>query len=155
MHDSVRNYVTAWREKLSLKDLKTLEIGSLDVNGGVSDLFPNHTGTDFREGPGVDIVLNSWELSKLNGTFDLVLWLETMEHDLKFWLTIDQIRTVLNKGGILIVTTRGINFPFHPHPKDYYRFTKQSFAELFEGFKPLEITDDLQFPGVFGVYQKL
>lgn len=80
-------------------------------------------------------------------SFDGVLYLETMEHDRTFWLTLAEIGRVLKEGGRLIITTRGIGFPLHNHPHDYYRFTEQFFEEL-EGYQEKVIVSDSQASGI-------
>jgi len=164
MHKSVKDYVQKWSTELELTspDKTIVEFGSLDENGTVRDMFKGkYVGVDMREGKGVDMVHNtndtSWLYWELPET-DCVLWLETMEHDLLFWETINTAWSILKEGGYLIVTTRGIGFPLHNFPKDYYRFTVDVFTQLFEhyAFAAIHITQDPQkdHPGVFGVFKK-
>jgi SAM-dependent methyltransferase len=145
MHQSVREFVSRYPIKGRI-----LEIGSYDVNGSVRDLFPDtdYLGIDMREGKGVDRVMNGAKLDFDDASFDGVLYLETMEHDKTFWLTLAEISRVLKKGGRLIITARGIGFPLHDYPGDYYRFTKQFFEDL-EGYQDKIVIDDPQYSGVF------
>jgi hypothetical protein len=57
-----------------------------------------------------------------------------------------------NKGGFLIISTPTIGFPYHPYPKDYFRYTKDAYVDiLFRRFEILEISgvsDNLSYPGV-------
>ena len=58
MQEKVKQYV---RERISGNE-KTLDIGSLGVNGSLKDLFTDYIGLDMREGDNVDIVANGHEL---------------------------------------------------------------------------------------------
>lgn len=145
MHESVRSFVFQYPI-----NNRILEIGSLDVNGTLRDLFPgtDYIGIDIQPGPGVDQIMSGAKLEFPDNSFDGVLYLETMEHDHTFWLTLDEIARVLKDGGRLIATTRGINFPLHNYPNDYYRFTRQFFEDLV-GYKDKVVIDDPQISGVF------
>lgn len=83
-----------------------LEIGSLDINGGVRDLLSpeaDYLGVDLQEGPGVDLVADGAQYHHPGGA-DVVLCLEVLEH-CKSWP--DLIRAAwinLSRGGRFIVT---------------------------------------------------
>jgi SAM-dependent methyltransferase len=120
--------------------VRTLEIGSYDVNGGVRQWFTDYTGIDMREGPGVDYVCNSHLLTTFFGfeSFDVVLWLETIEHDSAWWKTREQIDNVLKPEGYFIASTPGLGMPVHEFPSDYWRFTPDGFKRVFEGYVLLD-----------------
>jgi len=144
MHQSVRDFVSLYPIKGRI-----LEVGSLDVNGTIRDMFPgtDYTGIDIRPGPGVDQVMSGAKLEFPDNSFDGVLYLETMEHDKTFWLTLSEIARVLKEGGRLVITTRGIGYPLHNYPGDYFRFTEQVFEEL-EGYQDKVIVSDPQASGI-------
>lgn len=113
-----------------------LEIGSLNVNGGVRQFFTDslsYTGIDIVMGNGVDLVLNANNLAAFFDAdqFDTILCLETIEHDKKFWRTMAEIQFVLKRGGYLIVSSPTIDFPLH-HEPDYWRFTETGIKEVVE-----------------------
>lgn len=121
---------------------RVLEIGSLDVNGQVRDLFPGteaYIGIDTVAGPNVDLVLNGHDVLAHFGpaAFDLVLCLETLEHDPAFWLTLQGIREVVKPGGIVCISAPGNGFPEH-HAPDHWRFLPDAFKHvMFEGLELL------------------
>ena len=123
-----------------------LELGSLNVNGSARDVIQNatrYTGIDMRAGAGADYVLHSKDLVSFCGkeTVDTVLCLETLEHDLRFWETVSNLRAVLKRGGVLVISTPTVGFPHHPFPRDYYRFTEDTYTELFfAGMQLLRLT---------------
>ena len=154
MHDSLHKYVEAKVLQRQLQDKNVLEVGSLNVNGSIRQLFTgNYLGVDMREGEGVDQVCNAHALSIENESFDVIVSVEMLEHDDMFWLSIAEMGRVLKPNGYFILTARGIKFGKHAFPSDYYRFTTEAFNILFElaGCKPLEIIEDPDFSGVFGI----
>lgn len=130
--------IRAWVEQaIKEHDIggKTLEIGSLDVNGGVRDLFEDYIGIDQVEGKGVDLVMDA---NYLHGgfkpdLFDTVLCLEVLEHDKNFHATLSGIEFVLKEGGYLILSTPANGFPIHRYPKDYWRFNEDAYREVLLG----------------------
>ena len=117
---------------------KVLEVGSLDVNGNIRRLLDGNSfiGIDMRPGACVDIQLNAHDLlTKFEpNTFDCVLCFDTLEHDDKFWLTVDNMRKVLQVGGYMLIGVPGRNCPLHDHPSDYWRFMPNGVVTMFEGF---------------------
>lgn len=143
---------------------RVLDVGSLDVNGTVRPIFSDATeyvGVDMQAGQGVDIAMNSHELPKqfYKQFFDTIVCLETLEHDDMFWVTIDAMHSLLKKGGHLIITTPTFKFPEHPHPKDYYRFGRDVYYDIFfKGFtiERLDfIKDYMDNPGICAIGTKL
>jgi SAM-dependent methyltransferase len=102
-----------------------------------------------------------------DASFDCVLCNAVLEHDKYFWKSISEMKRVLAPGGLLAIGTPSYrNFSFHGFtkfikganrmssflrlftfcarvhnaPGDYYRFSEQTFAELFfEGFCKVKI----------------
>ncbi len=127
-----------------------LDVGSLDVSGNIKGEFAEfaYTGIDMRPGPNVDLVINAHDLDKRYGKeeFDVVICIDTLEHDDKFWITLEKMKYVLKEGGWLVIGTPSINHSIHRQPKDYWRFTKDSFKEvIFKGMKDVFI--DVQYYG--------
>jgi SAM-dependent methyltransferase len=155
MHDSVMAWVAAEVRHHGLRDAsRVLEVGALDVNGSVRELFAGrYTGVDMREGPGVDIVASGHELRRAfrGEAFDVVVCTEVLEHDPAFWVTLPQIAGVLRPGGHLLLTTRGNGFGEHREPSDYWRFMPESRALLLElaGCDLVAQALDPEVPGIF------
>lgn len=111
-----------------------------------------------EDGPDVDIVAYAADLPFQDEEFDTVISTEMLEHDPCFWLSIREMARVLKSGGYMLLTTRGIGFPLHAYPDDYWRFTPSSFNLLFgiSGLEIVEIVEDWYpgHPGVFGIARK-
>lgn len=160
MHDSVLSWV---HEKVHGRELRyadVLEAGSQDVNGSARQFFRGdlYVGIDMQKGKGVDIVGDAARAKTLLREahqplfYDVALYLETAEHDPHFWLTVETLADCLTDGGYLLMTTRGIGFPFHEFPADYWRFTLDGVRALVEPhLHVIELLEDPQegHPGVF------
>jgi len=110
-----------------------LEIGSLDVNGSVRDLFPGaapYVGIDLGPGRGVDVVASGHDFGR-TGAFETVVTTECLEHDPGWHLTLQNIVRVLRPGGTLLLTcatrgrhehgTRRTSPAMSPSTNDHYR----------------------------------
>jgi len=53
---------------------------------------------------------------------------------------LSEMTRVLAPGGHLFMTTHGV-YPFHPHPGDYWRWTRQGFEAIFEDTDGLQLVD--------------
>lgn len=157
MHQSVMDWVTAQVATYELAVRNTVELGSRNINGGVRGLFTGgFVGVDMVPGPGVDMVARCDDLPLADESFDVVVSTEMLEHDPFFWLSLAEMTRVLAPGGHLLLTTRGIGFPFHEYPSDYWRFTEQAIGHLFDtnGLTIVEVTADPEQSGVFGLAVK-
>jgi len=163
MHRSVMTFVEAAAARYGLNHpgLHVLEVGALDVNGSVRSLFgkvERYVGIDQLAGKGVDHVANAHAIPFEHDVFDVVVSTEMLEHDPEPWLSVSEMGRVLKIDGILVVTARGIGFPHHSYPDDFYRYTPEAIRHLVEeyaGLSVLEIRDDPEASGVFAVAQKL
>lgn len=152
MHNSVREFVRRIATERNLTSADVLELGSLDVNGTVRDLFTGtYHGVDIVEGPGVDTVASAHDIDT---EADVVLCLEMLEHDANPNATFATIARCLTADGTAIITTRSAGFPHH-HPPDLWRFTFDDIAALAytTGLNVERIEHDPQpeHPGVFAV----
>lgn len=131
MNESVKHALMSLMPK---KQGRVLEVGSRDVNGSVSHLFDDYTGCDMIDGPNVDVVCSADHLIETFGSesFDLVICLETLEHIRDWQWAIYNIKSVTKKGGFIIVSAPAPHFKYHPHPRDYWRFTPQDWMDIFK-----------------------
>lgn len=163
MTRQIKQWVAMVKERFIPQPGRILEIGSMDVNGSVRELFADATeyvGIDIAPGAGVDVVVNGHEILDRFGpaSFDTVLCLEMLEHDDRPWITIANMHEVLKPGGLLVVSTPTFGFPEHRFPKDYYRFGRDAYTDvIFEGMELLELVfvmDVAMHPGICAAGRK-
>lgn len=157
MHASVMTWVGRTVRRLGLADRYTLEVGSRNYNGSVREHFTHtYVGVDMEEGKDVDVVAMANDLPYSNDEFDVVVTTEMLEHDPYFWQSVPEMARVLKPGGHFLLTTRGIGFPLHEYPSDYWRFTPAAIRHLVTGagLEVIELKEDPQVSGVFVLARK-
>lgn len=94
---------------------RVLEVGSLDVNGSVRVHFEgcDYVGLDVGPGPGVDVVCQGQDYAAPDGSFDVAISCETMEHN-PFWRgTLRNMTRLCRPGGLLVMTCAAPGRPEH------------------------------------------
>lgn len=145
INDFIRDF---YKTRGPFKNL--LDVGSRDINGSVKAVIEYERftmpeeiiGIDMVEGKNVDVVMNGHDLLKRyqKESFDCVTCCETLEHDNKFWLTVDNMRLLVKPGGWMLITVPGLYFFRHDYPDDYYRFTDSVFYQIFfEGWEDVVV----------------
>jgi SAM-dependent methyltransferase len=95
--------------------------------------------------------------------FDLVLCCSTLEHDKRFWRSVEEMRRVLRPGGLMIISVPGyIKDPERDQGRstptyrvhytyDYYRFSEQAVREVFfAGMERVRVRPFMTPPRIFG-----
>src|SRR5260221_13081900 len=154
MRTQTKEYVTKFlKEHEGITSV--LDVGSLDVTGEIRSLFPEgteYTGLDMRGKAGegnVDIVGNAHDMKEIfsEKKFDLVCCFDTLEHDDKFWETVENLRWVTKPGGWLFIGVPSRFCPEHDHPHDFWRFMPQSVGLFLERYEHFESIVDKQKNG--------
>ena len=134
-----------------------LEVGSKYVNGSVRPLIENfckpkeYIGIDVEPGKYVDVILPAERLIDYFGSesFDVVISTETLEHVRDWRLVVNNMKTVLRRGGFIYITTRSYGFPYHSYPYDYWRYEIADMIRIFKDFEIIKLVKDREAPGVF------
>ena len=111
MHAEARQFVQRASQLFpdNFADCKVLEVGSLNVNGSIRDLFTDcdYTGIDLMDGPGVDAVchLNTWNAEP--ESYQTVISLEAMEHDRHWKESLKRMYDLTAPRGMLLMTCAG------------------------------------------------
>ena len=135
MNTFIQNIVKDFKKKTG-KHNRVLEIGAWNINGGVRQFFKDadeYIGIDPMGGKGVDLKISSYEIPKYfkKESFDLILCLETLEHDPYFEYTVQLMLDYLKPGGWLVISSPGLAQGIHRAPKDYYRFMPDAYTDVF------------------------
>ncbi len=70
--------------------------------------------------------------------FDTIIAIELLEHVRSPKSAADEMHRLLKRKGRAILSTRFTN-RYHPIPKDYYRFTRDSIRDIFSSFDDVRI----------------
>jgi len=128
MHEAVRDFLRRLKSAMPERFIraKVLEVGSYNVNGSAREFFDrcDYLGCDWRSGPGVDVIGFAHQLGFADGSFDVVVSTECLEHDIHWRDTLNAMRRMLRRDGLLIVTVAA--FARKPHElscavNGYYR----------------------------------
>ncbi|MEX0875729.1 MAG: methyltransferase domain-containing protein [Actinomycetota bacterium] len=120
---------------LEAKDVvQVLDVGGADVNGTYRTIFnsPNmaYRAADLVAGNGVDIVLDdAYHLPLADGSIDIVISGQMLEHCEFFWLAFGEMVRVLRPEGYIFLIAPSTG-PIHRFPVDCYRFNPDSFDAL-------------------------
>ena len=146
---------------LSDRTLKAIDLGSMNVNGSYRELIPSrveYVGVDLEPGPGVDVVLDDvYKLPFEDGSVDLVMSGQMLEHCGQFWRVFLEVFRVLKPEGLAFMIAPSTG-PVHRYPVDCYRFYPDSYQALAEwcGLRLVQSWTDERGPwcDIVGVFQK-
>lgn len=117
---------------------RILDIGSMAAPHKSKLKHINWISLDISTKHKPNIVGDAHYLPLQNESFDVVLATEVLEHCQYPQIVINDIQRVLKNDGICILSTRFV-YPFHPCPKDYFRFTADSLNFLFRNFRKVNV----------------
>jgi SAM-dependent methyltransferase len=134
--------------------LKIVEFGARQMPG--QEAFANlrhyfkkdiYLGTDYIEGPGVDLVQDLQKLTLEIDYYDVAICSSVIEHVEKPFDAANGLHRVLNSGGYLIFTVP-MRIRIHGSPHDYWRFTPDGVCTLLKEFtdKIILVSGDPDFP---------
>lgn len=150
MHKAAWDFVEGVKSRYpeAFSDRRVLEVGSRYINGTVRTLFDrcDYLGLDLSPGPCVDVVLHVADLHDEPNVraipFDTIISCEALEHDKHWAESIQAMWSMLENGGMLIITAGGTGRPEHgttrtshtdsPATTDYYgNITEEMFWKAF------------------------
>lgn len=144
-----------------IKGKSVLEVGALDVNGSlrpaIEALGPaSYIGVDIVMGRGVDRVCRAEDLASTFGkeSFDVVVCSELLEHVLDWKMAVHNMKAVLRRGGVMLITTRSRGFPCHDFPHDHWRYETDDIKEIFGDLEISVLKKDPMMPGVLFLGRK-
>lgn len=146
------------------KKLADLGCGSAPYRQDISALGYRYYACDIA--PGSEIEIKPGEAIPLDSeSMDVVVSFQVLEHvwDLKWYL--GEAHRILKKSGFLVLSTHG-TWPYHPHPTDYRRWTKDGLLREVEQYGfiaeectaivgPLAWTTQIRLLGYWHVLKRL
>jgi SAM-dependent methyltransferase len=165
LHPSAYTFATRTLAEEDVRDKRVVEAGAYNYNGSARDALSVHgpasyLGTDAQPGPGVDLVYPAEKLPDVLGEdfADVLVSTEMLEHAEDWRGAVTGMVRTLAPGGLLLLTTRGPGFPYHPHPGDFHRFTVEQMDGIAAacGLEVLQLEPDPDpaSPGVFLLARK-
>jgi SAM-dependent methyltransferase len=108
----------------------------LDVGCGVKPYYPffepyvsDYTGVDI-DNPAADLVGSVEDLPVADGSFDVVLCTQVLEHTHDPGRAVRELWRAAAPGGRVLASTHGVQV-YHPAPGDYWRWTHAGLERLF------------------------
>jgi SAM-dependent methyltransferase len=134
---AVRAPLAKWlRDESELARARESKPRLLDVGCGMKPYAPFFDGA-VAEYVGVDVANPAAELEGTveeipvpDGSFDIVLCTQTLEHAEDPGRAVRELRRVVADGGRVLASTHGVQV-YHPNPDDYWRWTHAGLERLF------------------------
>jgi SAM-dependent methyltransferase len=113
------------------------------------DRVVNHYVLDVEPGPSVDLVGDARSIPLADGSMDVVLCTQVLEHIPDPVAVIAEIHRVLRVGGTLLLSVPSI-FPQHGSPGDYWRFMPQGLQWILRDFRGVTVRGEAgTVPSIF------
>jgi hypothetical protein len=127
---------------------RVLEIGSRARSGNTNRhlVHPDieYVGLDITAGPNVTVVGDAHHLSRhVTGEFDAVFSVSVFEHLVMPWMVALEMNKVLKDGGLAYIQSHQ-TWPLHDEPWDFWRFSGNAWAGLFNSHTGFEVLDSGQ-----------
>ena len=139
---------------------KVLDVGSLDINGSNSKMFPNclYLGIDVAPGPNVQLVCKAHELNIENSFIDTIISTECFEHDMYYEKSLKNIVRLLKSGGLFLFTCATTGRPEHgtraSQPEDAPLLIEHGeWADYYKNLEEKDIRDVLDIDSIFKEYE--
>ena len=133
---AVREPLAAWLREQAAARARGYRV--LDVGCGPKPYYPffaeraaEYVGVDVVETPAAELRGPVEELPVADGSFDLVLCTQVLEHCDDPVQAVRELRRVTAPGGAVLASTHGTQV-YHPSPQDYWRWTHAGLRRLFE-----------------------
>jgi SAM-dependent methyltransferase len=133
---AVRAPLAAWLEEQAGLGADGYRV--LDVGCGPKPYYPffaerasDYVGVDVVENPAAELRGAVEDLPVEDGSFDVVLCTQVLEHCDDPRRAVAELRRVTAPGGRVLASTHGTQV-YHPSPQDYWRWTHAGLRRLFE-----------------------
>lgn len=158
-HIEQKNFIKYVKNKYpdKFKNVRVLDIGSLDINGNNRFIFEDYEyiGLDIGVGPNVDIVCRGHEYND-EKLFDVIISTECFEHDEYWELTIKNAINLLKSNGLFLFTCATIGRPEHgtrrTSPNDS-PFTSQIENDYYMNLEEKDIREKIDIDLFFSNYE--
>lgn len=95
---------------------------------------------DLEASPGATVVGDIQDMPHLpDGRFDTILCTHVLCNVERPWVAVAEMRRLLAPGGCILCTVPTVLQGYAPHPRDFWRMTRDALASLFAGFARTEL----------------
>lgn len=127
----IRRPLVRWLERQSYEGLRVLDVGCGDrpydpIFCGAAELV----GFDRAGNSRADVHGDVDAIPVADGSFDLVVCLQVLEHVPDPAAAVQELRRVVRPGGRVLASTHGVH-AYHPNPEDLWRWTHSGLERLF------------------------
>jgi SAM-dependent methyltransferase len=133
----IRSALAGWLEAQAAELAPRGPLRVLDVGCGVKPYYPffaslasEYVGVDVVENPAAELLGPVEALPVEDGSFDVVLCTQVLEHCDDPAQAVHELRRVTASGGTVLASTHGVQV-YHPSPVDYWRWTGEGLRKLF------------------------
>lgn len=143
------------------KDVRVIDIGSLDINGNLRVLFSPpyyYVGLDLDSGPNVDIICPA-HLYRSEFKFDTVVSAECLEHDMYYVRTLNNMIDLLRPGGMMIFSCASEGRHEHgtlrttPENAPFLAKLGEDWANYYKNLTEKDIRSAVDIDGIFSDYE--
>jgi hypothetical protein len=137
--------------------VRVLDIGSLDINGSLRELFVDSTyiGVDLGPGENVDVVSKGHEYRN-DTPFDTVVSANCLEHDMFYRKTLQNMVSLTRSGGLMAFGCASTGFREHgtrkTTPKDA-PLLPDDWADYYKNLTEADVREAVDFDAMFSVHR--
>jgi SAM-dependent methyltransferase len=161
-HGQQQNFFSKVKESFPkyFRDVKVLDIGSLDINGNTKHFFKHpfyYVGVDLSEGNNVNVVCPG-HLYDSGFLFDVVMSSECFEHDMYYARTIQNMIRLLKSNGLMIFTCASTGRPEHgtlrstPSDAPFLSNIDEKWANYYKNLTEDDIRAVINIDDIFSSY---
>jgi SAM-dependent methyltransferase len=137
MHQSSYNKMTELLKQFVAPGKKALDVGATNTMWNYGEAVKEN-GNVYKTldwGANADYEVNSYDWSHIpKQEFDVVISGQALEHDKYFWKTLENIKSILKSGDLVIIILPSCG-AIHRYPVDCWRFypdCAESFSEILD-----------------------
>jgi SAM-dependent methyltransferase len=116
--------------ELSNRTVLDLGCGTMPYREMFTSRGARYLGADIDGSPDLLIDMEG-TIPLANGSVDFVVSFQVLEHVRSVSAYLSTARRVLKSGGSMFLSTHGV-WPYHPHPTDYWRWTRDGLRAILE-----------------------
>ena len=139
---AVRSAVREFSESHTFSSRTVLDMGcgAMPYRSIFTSRGARYIGADIDGAPDI-LIGHNGELPLADESVDFVVSFQVLEHVRSVSAYLLTAKRILKRGGVMFLSTHGV-WPYHPHPTDYWRWTRDGLRMTLEdaGFRVRRMT---------------